>query len=218
MMRSKWGRHIVDCMMLYLVSAAVILLIFLAARSVGIGFFELTKDPLAGQVKSTPIYSSILSNLGIMGWCFTVAIQFFAAWLIRRLDPASQVAAFLFQAGFITLMLMLDDFLMLHERMNHTVEAIIFGGYGILVATVFIRFRNVILQTNFLILGVALGCFLLSMVLDNVVERLSLVIPYRTMLEDAFKIIGIVGWVWYFIGLSIGSVRATVSAERDRSQ
>jgi len=204
------GRNLGGCAILYLSIAGLVLVIFLIAKSAGVDFFILTKDPYAGSAQVIPVYTSILSHVGIMLWCFTTAIQFFSAWTVRRTDPSSRAAAFLFWSGLITLVLMLDDFLMLHERMNHTVETAVFGTYGAVVAIILLLYRGVIFRTNYLVLGTALGCFLTSMVLNNILTRLSIDLPYRTMLEDAFKIIGIVGWSYYFIGLAMRSVRESL--------
>jgi len=203
-------RNLLSCCLVYVLLAAGVFVVFLVARNAGVDFFVLTKDPFAGQVESTPLYTSILSNLGVVLWCVTMTTQFFAAWIIRERQPGSPTGGFLFWTGLITAFLMLDDFLMLHERMNHTVEAWVFGTYGVVVAVVLLRYIRLILQTNFLILGGALFFFLLSMVLDNVAERLAFEVPYRTLLEDSFKLIGIMGWAVYFVALSARSALPAV--------
>ena len=207
MIAELW-RHILSALRVYVPAAAALFVVFLVAREYDVAFLELTRDPFAGQASSIPVYTSILSNIGIIGWCFTIAIQFFSAWALRRHEPDSQRARFLFWSGLITSVLMLDDFLMLHERLNHSVETMVFGAYGLWVAIGLMRFRHVIFSTNYLLLGSALVFFGLSMVLDNIFSRLSIEIPYRTVLEDAFKIIGIFGWAYYFISFAMGSLRA----------
>ena len=209
----NFGRHFVGCAVLYALIAVLVLVIFLVARSAGVSFFEMTKDPYAGSADTIPVYTSILSHTGIMLWCFTAAIQVFAAWIVRRQDAGSRAAAFLFWSGCITLFLMLDDFLMLHERMSHGVETVVFGTYGVVVGIVLVVYRDVIFRTNYLVLATALGCFGMSMVLDNILTQLSIDIPYRTTLEDAFKLIGIVGWSYYFISLAVRAVGDGLSDE-----
>ena len=195
-------RHLPGLLIVYVLIGAAVFATFLVARSAGVDFFVLTKDPFAGQVESTPVYTSILSNFGIVLWCVAMSAQFFAAWLLSDRGVDTGEAAYLFWSGIVTAMLMLDDFLMLHERLDHTAEAVAFGAYGVIVAAVFLRYLRVVLRTNYLVLGAALFFFLLSMVLDNVVERVGVDIPYRTLLEDAFKLIGILGWAVYFTTVS----------------
>ncbi len=209
MLFGDWRRNrYIVCLAIYASAGVVILLLFFGARSVGIDFYTLTKDPLAGL--DLPGYTGVLSNLGIVAWCFTSAIQFFASWTTRRLNPASQTAPFLFWSGLVTLFLMLDDLLMLHEQASDVFETLIFAGYAALVVLVFGRFWRVISRTNYFILGIAFVSFAVSALLDSVVLILSIEVPYRTFLEDAFKLIGLVGWVFYFIKLSVDSVKETM--------
>jgi hypothetical protein len=204
------GKKLIGCAAFYMSVSTVVLTIFLVSRSVGVSFYELTKDPIAGMVDSIPFYTSILSNLGIVFWCFTAAVQFFAAWILRRADSGSPESGFLFWSGLLTLVLMLDDFLLMHERLGHTIESVIFATYGILVAIISLAYRQLIFRTNYLVLVAALGFFMMSMVLDNVLTQIGIDIPYRTTLEDAFKVIGIVGWSYYFVGFATMCVRQVV--------
>lgn len=204
------GKKLVGCAVFYLSVSTVILMIILVCRSADVAFYELTKDPIAGMVDSIPFYTGILSNLGIVFWCFTAAIQFFAAWILRRTNSGSLESGLLFWSALLTLVLMFDDFLLMHERLGHTIESVIFVTYGILVAIIALSYRQLIFRTNYLVLITALGCFMLSMILDNVLTQIGIDIPYRTTLEDAFKIIGIIGWAYYFIGFATMRVRDVI--------
>ena len=55
--------------------------------------------------------------------------------------------------------------------------------------------------------------FLLSIVFDNVFTRLDINVPYRSMLEDAFKMIGIAGWTYYFLKLSADTTIGAIEGE-----
>jgi hypothetical protein len=62
-----------------------------------------------------------------------------------------------------------------------------------------------VLRTDFLLLGIALGCLGLSMVLDEVLPYSRL----ETFIEDCFKFVGIVFWLTYFAS----SARAILRGE-----
>jgi hypothetical protein len=58
-----------------------------------------------------------------------------------------------------------------------------------------IAFRRRILQTEYVLLGIALALLAVSVAVDTWTEG-----PYSTryMFEDGFKFLGIVGWLGYF--------------------
>ncbi len=200
-----------QCAVFYSVAVAAIGIVFFVAVSTGVDFYDLTRDPFAGRAHDIPFYTSILSNAGIVAWCVTATAQWFAAFIVRRIDPGSREGAFLVASGFLTAGLMLDDLLMVHERLGHLVEAVVFGVYGLCAVAIVVRFRDIVLRGQWLLLGLALACFAMSIVLDSVVTAARLEVPYRVTLEDAFKMLGIAGWTYYFLAFSLRAVaRRTV--------
>jgi len=127
---------------------------------------------------------------------------------------SDEVARFVLWGGLISLVLLLDDFFMFHDYMFPRVfgirEKIVFSAYAGLLLLYFSIYFRVILQTNWLLLLFAMTFFGLSVLID-VFPRLTVVpwnnvigggIPYwRYLLEDGAKLLGIVGWLAYFVSV-----------------
>ena len=80
------------------------------------------------------------------------------------------------------------------------VALILTGGY---------IFRKTILETDFLILLVALGFFGLSVVVDVVETQLVAIVGnWRFVIEDGAKLCGIFGWCGYFFRCSVSRILA----------
>jgi hypothetical protein len=83
----------------------------------------------------------------------------------------------------------------------------VFAAYALVVVIYLIRFRNTILQTEFLLLLTALGFFGLSIVTD----LLSIHVPekFLYLVEDGSKLLGIVGWFVFFTRVSLKHLQMT---------
>jgi hypothetical protein len=111
---------------------------------------------------------------------------------------ARESALFLLAAGLLTAALGLDDAFLIHERIAptylHVPQLGVFAAYAGSVGGFLVFFMRRILSTDFLLLGVALGCLALSMGLDVLLTYSRL----ETFVEDCFKFTGIVFWLTYF--------------------
>ncbi|WP_153009649.1 hypothetical protein [Mastigocoleus testarum] len=142
-----------------------------------------------------PIYIGFISNLGVLLWCSTTAICFFACVLVSK-KSKSNLSTFFFWSASLSGIMLLDDLFLIHEqiapiylRIN---EKIIFIFYGLSILTYFLRWQRQILKTEYSLLLLALMLFALSMFLD--------VINYSdAFLEDSFKFLGILTWSSYYI-------------------
>ena len=154
------------------------------------------RDPVA--VMEVHPFTGIFSNIGILFWCSTAAICFYCSAVIKRKTGDRKLSFFLFCAGIITSILLLDDMLMFHETVFpdffHIPEKVIYLVYLSLILTFLIKFRNLILKTEFLYLFLAFCFFGSSIGLDMVQH----IIPRQFLFEDILKLFGIYNWFLYF--------------------
>jgi hypothetical protein len=168
----------------------------------------LTRDIFAYE--KIPVYTGLISNLGILTWCCSAVVCLFTFFLIQpTTGTANQIKNCLGGFGLISAWMMLDDFFMLHEKVIPWHLGIPEKGIVLLTLTwvIFhvIQYRNIILnQTDFLLLGFAFLWFGISLIMD----RLPLEIDYRGdgsnlyfILEDGSKLMGIATWCFYLCRL-----------------
>lgn len=111
-------------------------------------------------------------------------------------------------SGLITLMLLVDDLFLLHEEVYRDYllipEKITLFAYGSIVLLYLAVFRKTILQTNFLLMGLAITFFALSIAVDLLTGNDSQI---GFLLEDGAKFLGIVGWSAYLVNLCLQMMR-----------
>lgn len=176
----------------------------------------LTRDPAA--VANLPPYVGFFSNIGVLFWCITATICIFSYFLIKGNVPAAPRASFFLYSGLITAMLMLDDLFLGHEYIFKELfgisEKIVYLGYFIVFVVYLYKFKDDILKSEYLAFGVAFGFLGLSVFLDRLPERFLpealLAANYNFIIEDGFKLLGIIGWFVYFTRTSILRVRKSL--------
>jgi tetratricopeptide (TPR) repeat protein len=168
-----------------------------------VGIPSMTQD-VAFIAKIHPLVG-ILSNLGILLWCATASICFFAAITLHNIKQIDTFRFFLFSAVLSTYLLF-DDFFQIHEYLApHYLglnEKVITAALGIALAAYLIAFRRIILRTNFIILASAIVFFAVSIVVDNIFHvLLSQLIGYewKVFIEDGTKWLGIACWCSYHV-------------------
>lgn len=155
---------------------------------------RVTRDP-AVLAHFNP-FTGALSNIGILFWCSTAAICFFSSTIHSKKENV-KVATFLFYSGLLSSVLLLDDLFMFHERIFpkylHIPENLVYSGYLALVSIYLIKFKSMILETEYIILLIAFGFFALSILCD-------VFLPSEGMylIEDGFKLFGIITWFIFF--------------------
>jgi hypothetical protein len=168
----------------------------------------LTRDPAA--VADRPFYIGVLSQAGIFFWAASATICFFSALVIPRRSDTLEMRRFLVAFGVLTLVLGFDDVFLVHEEVFPVYvgvpEEVVIASYGLFGLALLVRFYRVILETDYLLLGAALGFFALSILFDFF-EQPG---PNSSWFEDAAKTAGIVYWLAYFS--RVGAV--TVSGHR----
>ncbi|MEW5860068.1 MAG: hypothetical protein AB1861_22215 [Cyanobacteriota bacterium] len=166
---------------------------------------DLTKDVFV--VAKVPSYTGIISNLGVLIWCYSFSIAFFSYKILNNKQgiPKLVVDFFLFSSG-ISLVLLLDDFFMLHEgffpyRLNIP-ENVVYLFY-ILAFTFYVtRFRPIIFSLKYVVF---LGAFVAFMMLSTGIDLLPIEIDYEAghanniyfLFEDGCKLLAIASWCIY---------------------
>jgi len=170
----------------------------------------LTRDPVT--VLAGPMYAGLFSQVGIAFWVITATLCLAGAWLVARTGNQNRNAGFLAASGLITMMLGLDDALLLHENVFPKLgmtELMVFGCYGGLTLCFLWRFRHTIWAFHPVLLALAFGGFAASVAIDQV--PISGVDPF--LMEDGAKLIGIVAWMCYFTVATRSAVLAAVGLQ-----
>ena len=176
---------------LCVVAVAAVLCIPVAAKLIwAIPTDALLRDTNA--VLGAPPYVGAISTLGLLLWGAAAAISVLTALVV----PAAR--AFWLMAAAIALLLLLDDWLMIHESVESVFgipDASVFGLHGALMLAYLYGFRNVLLRSEWIYLLAALGGFGGSIAVDLV----DGVISFRGfyLLEDGLKFGGIAFWLVY---------------------
>jgi hypothetical protein len=159
------------------------------------------------NLTGAPPYYGLVSSLGILMWGAAATLCLFAA---AGLPARSGTRAFWIYAGILSLALTADDLFLLHEILFPSYlgvpEPAVYVLYGALAAGFLVLFRRTILRTEFVLLALALGWFALSLVVDRW-GHLFLARGFW-LVEDGFKLLGIVSWLLYFARTAYRDVRA----------
>jgi hypothetical protein len=175
---------------LYFLPLLFLFAVVVASTQMGVSLAMFTRDP--ASVAQIHPFIGVVSNFGVMLWIFRHSLN------------ETRFATFLLCSGLLTILLLLDDFFLLHEfifpHYFGVSEKIVFLGYGGLMICWMVTFRKCILKTEYLILLIALGFFGLSLFIDVFQHRIqSFIGNSRILFEDGFKLLGIVGWLGYFL-------------------
>ena len=174
------------------VSAVLVGVVLLLHFWKGIPIGRLTRDPTA--IVGVPLYTGFLSQIGIFFWSASTAVCIFSAKVLSRHPDSLEIKRFLFVSGLLTLVLGLDDVFLLHEDFFPSFgvpEKVVFVSYAGIVLFYLVRFYSIILNTNYILLGMALVFFGVSITLD-------LFSHGSYLFEDGAKLVGIVSWLSYF--------------------
>ena len=202
--RSPWLqlRSILPAILLILaISAVFIGAVLILHLWKGVRIDQLTRDPAA--ITGTRPYIGFLSNVGIFFWSATATVCFFGALLMAKQRNSLELERFLLASGLFTLFLGFDDTFLLHEDLlpNHLGiwEPLIYLGYAGVGLFCTVRFYRVILDTEYLLLLLALFLLGISASLDVVWDQHIFSIPSRIefLVEDGAKFTGIVSWLVY---------------------
>ncbi len=183
-------------LIVYAALLGLLILVFIISRQFDIPIARFTRDPAA--IFNAHPFTGVISNIGILFWCSTSAVCFFVSALQFK---KGNIAAgrFLLFSGLLTSALLFDDLFMFHEyvlpKLLHIPQYVTYLGYLVLVLIYFIKFRSEILRANYVILLIACIFFSLSILSDIFLPQRGL----EFLLEDGFKLFGIVTWTIFFL-------------------
>ena len=173
-----------------------------------------TRDITA--IADIPFYAGLVSQLGLILWSAAAAVCLFTAFILRLQKRSVFARRFLFQACILTLILLLDDAYLFHDSVFteylHIRQRYVFLAYLVLALGFLLLNLQVILDSEYWILGAAFMLFATSLFFDNV--HLYKYEPFKalitesrsTILEDAPKLAGIATWLLYFTRYAILSL------------
>jgi hypothetical protein len=169
----------------------------------------LLRDPNA--LASQPAYYGLVSTLGAALWLVAGACALLA-WAATAANGAAVGKVLLF-GGALTVVIALDDLLMLHDGVFPKLgvpEFVVFAVYGALAATFLLRLAPVVLSTDWLLLAAGVAAFAASVFTDLFVSsRMISTWTGQLILEDViFKLSGILFWSLYFLRLSYALLSA----------
>lgn len=162
----------------------------------GVSIGELTRDPVT--ILQGSIYIGFLSQVGIFFWAASAAVCMFCAYVIPRSSDTTQLKNFLFASGLLTLVLGIDDVFLFHEEVLPYIgvpQILVYVIYVGLILFYLVRFHSIILKSEYILLGMALGFFGVSVALDVIHPKG--IDP--DLFEDGAKFVGLVSWSAYFI-------------------
>lgn len=199
-------------LLLYVPTVIGILVVAAVNRGTHIPYSEFMRDTtsLAGVAP----WTGIVSNLGVLLWCAAATLCFAGAYLARQRQDFFR---FLLASGCLTLVLMLDDFFVVHESLRDYLafpEEATYSLYLLCFAGYLFYFGRLILRTEYLLFVVSLFLLGISLGIDIFQEPIqqSLGSSYY-LIEDGFKFAGIVGWFGYFLQL-FGQISTQHAAEQ----
>ena len=184
---------------LYLPSVGLLAFIGFVGIETGLAVSKVTRDPV--ELTGAHPFTGALSNLGILLWAAAASISFFTAASLRHQRSRDEYVMFFRLGGWLTLLLLFDDLFLLHEWIYPIHlgidQKITFAGYALLLLLYLLRFRGLILRTDFILLMSAFVFFALSLLFDTIIA--PGVIYGHNLFEDGFKFLGIVSWFGYFM-------------------
>lgn len=209
-----------------------IFILFLVIISIsyftGIPIEIFTRDPAVIATSETIIpfiddyhnpFLGIISQIGILFWCISASLCLFCSVIIvQKKSSWYNYAYFLRFFGLITLILLLDDLFLLHEsifpQILKTPEELIYFCYVVTVIIGLIKYKKIILQTNWIVFLLSLIFFSFSMIIDKI-NFFTYSVGLTILLEDGFKLLGIVSWLCYFGFFCLETMKKLILAQKN---
>lgn len=223
-----WRQHALSglgrfALIAYVPTVALLAGLVALARGTGTPIAVLTRD--AAVVGEDVPYAGAISNLGAVVWCVAAVASIFAATLVVRFGGSRELVKFLFAAGALSTLLLVDDLFLLHDEILPDYVGVpqkgILLGYVLLTLGFAWRFRVQIMATRFAPLVLGLGFLAGSIVVDVALDGRELsvmvfgeAIQATNLLEDGLKLLGIVSWCGYL--LTVASDAFTVGQPHRR--
>ncbi len=203
-----------------------VMLLAAAGRS-GVSVEQAVADP---QESTGLRLLGIVSNVGVLLWTAVVTTCFLGASVLPQQSDGTR--RFLRASGSVAMILLLDDFLLIHEyaddavgffvEFEHTrdrkdlLELTVFAAYGLIVSWYLLAHRAVIAGTDRLPLRLAGANLATSLLIDIGVADTMLSAfgsgmssRTETLLEEGAKLVGIAYLTLYFLDTTRLAIRST---------
>jgi hypothetical protein len=204
-------KSLITLALIYIPGLSFLGAVVIAAKINGIHFETLSRDPV--QVLSGKPYVGIISNLGILFWCSACAVLFYSALVTHTKKGPAKEVYFLFFSGLLSLLLLLDDFFLMHDvifpdylKIN---ELVFYLFYGLSAIIIFLRYYKIVLDSDYVLLALAFVLLGLSAFTDEIVA-FGININHPYIVEDSFKFLGILSWFSYFTRTAYKFVKAAL--------
>lgn len=146
-----------------------------------------------------------VSQLGLIVWSIAAGVCLLTAFVLRA-RPSPPVGrdqpgfGLFLSVGLLSLLLALDDGLMIHDDMLPPLgidEKATVGFHALFLAAILLRYARVFLAHNGLLLAMGLAAFASSVLIDL---ELLFVISWdrHILLENSAKFLGLLAWTTYF--------------------
>ncbi|MGH2561836.1 MAG: hypothetical protein ACRDJH_22465 [Thermomicrobiales bacterium] len=213
-LRQQW-RALRSVMVLIYTPVVIAFAVVVAIRiGTGIAIATFTRDPLA--FTEIPVYTGVLSTLGVVIWSAAAAVCLLSYAVIRNRAAGGASPHFLLAGGLVTVLLLLDDAFMLHEVVfpEHlgVSQKVVYAAHAAVLLWFLVWFRSTILHTDFLLLALALAGFGFSVGTDLTARSTPFAGLY--VFEDGAKLFGIVSWAAYFVMVSAQRVGGEVGGQQ----
>lgn len=185
----------------YLIAIFALIGAYLFSKKFNIPFEQMTADPMM-TFDGHP-FIGIISNIGILFWCTTASVCFFAGIFLKNINKDKE-GLFLISNGVITSLLLLDDFFMLHEYVFHSFQTLIYIIYSAGLLWYCLRFIKMLFNTNYILLGLAFFLLGSSVFTDLAFKNEGM----QFLIEDSFKFLGITTWMLYFTSTSFNMLNS----------
>lgn len=190
-------------------TASVVAVAIGFAHLKGISVANLTRDPAA--VLGGPAYIGFASHTGVVLWIAASAIAFFGGLLASQMRLPNN--RFLYVAGALSLLLGLDDLMMLHEDILPRIgipQMLVLLAYASFAMVFVLRCYREILSGSYVLFSLAALCLGTSLLID-------LALPYSELeaaVEDCAKLFGITFWFLYILSETTALVRRVPRARQ----
>lgn len=194
----------------YLLGAIILALVGLSSIVFDIPIRKLVVDPV--QTFNGRFFVGFLSNLTILVWAIGAYVTLFTWRIVKAVKGPQEWQRFFFLAGSFTVVLMLDDFFLIHEQVFPEYfllskvtglepnEKILMAAYALFAVWFFYTARQTIFKTSWSHLAISMALLSVSVLIDRGIGEL--IVPnkaVRIYIEDGAKFLGVVAWSLYFL-------------------
>jgi|JI9StandDraft_2_1071091.scaffolds.fasta_scaffold00775_2 hypothetical protein len=218
-MKPTRSRPSLIVLLLTLAPAVFVLSVVVIAKMRGLVTFDVVMHDMATVADVHPL-SGFVSRLGLLVWAAAAAVSLFGAYFVYRLGSAR--AGFLLASGMLSLIMLVDDGFMVHERLAVEYlglsEKVTLGLIVMMAAAWLVAFRRSILEAGPFFLIMSVGMLGFSVFADVFIEGMAApeyLHDWQSLLEDGPKFIGITLWLAFHAHAAFHFVsRAPATASR----